>query len=585
MASLPPPDTTKALAGRLWRDYVRHHRLGILLALVCTAALAGLTALYPLVIQQAFDLFTAGDMRIVWLVPPIIIAITAAKAVAQYGQAVSVQAVVLRVIEALQNDLFRALTRTDLALVAQEAPARHAARFTADAQAIREALGKAINALADGLTVIGLAASMVWLDWHMSLILAVLYPLAVVPVTRLGKRIRRASGGMQERVGETAAILAESFAAARVVRSYQLEGQEERRAAGAFAELRDALLHIVRIRAMLDPILEALGGVAVAGVLAFVGWKVGTGRGTVGEFTGFITALLLATRPMRSLGSLNASLQEGFGGLTRVFAVMDRRSTVIVPAGAPALPEGAGRLTFEEVGFHYGGLGDAALCGLTFRAEPGETVALVGPSGAGKSTALALLPRLYDATEGRILLDGADIRAVTLESLRAALAYVGQEAVIFDDTVFANIVCGHPGAGRAEVEEAARAAAAHGFIAALPQGYDTVLGPGGSRLSGGQRQRIALARALLRNPRVLLLDEATSALDAENEAAIGRALETLRAGRTTLVVAHRLATVQQADRIVVMQEGRAVEQGRHAELMARDGLYARMVRTQAFVLA
>ncbi|MBO1074076.1 ABC transporter ATP-binding protein [Roseomonas marmotae] len=582
-AALPPPETTRALTLRLWRNYMRHHRAGIALALFCSLALAGFTALYPLVIQQAFDLFTSEDERIVWLVPPVIIALTACKAAAQYGQAVSVQAVVLRVIEAIQNDLFRALTRADLAVLAREAPARHAARFTADAQAIREALTKAINGLANGLTVIGLVASMIYLDWQMSLILVVLYPVAIVPVLRLGKRIRRASGGMQERVGEAAAMLTESFSSARVVRAYGLEAQEENRARRAFARLREALMHIARTRSKLDPILEALGGVAVAGVLCFVGWKVSTGRGTVGEFTGFVAALLVATQPMRALGSLNAALQEGFGGLVRVFNEMDRRPHITAPAGSPALPDGPGAVEFRKVGFRYGD-GEAVLAGLSFQAEPGQTVALVGPSGAGKSTALALLPRLYDATEGQILLDGVPVTAVTLESLRAAIAYVGQDAVIFDDTALANIACGHPGASRAQVEAAARAAAAHDFVAALPAGYDTVLGSGGSRLSGGQRQRVALARALLRNPRVLLLDEATSALDAENEAAVGRALERLRQGRTTLVIAHRLATVQAADRIVVMQDGRAVEQGRHAELVAQDGLYARMVRTQAFAV-
>jgi subfamily B ATP-binding cassette protein MsbA len=583
MAALPPPETTRALTLRLWRNYMRHHRAGIVLALFSTLALAGFTALYPLVIQQAFDLFTKGDSRIVWLIPPTIILLTACKALAQYGQAVSVQAVVLRVIESIQNDLFRALTRADLAVLAREAPARHAARFTADAQAIREALTKAINGLANGLTVIGLVASMIYLDWQMSLILVLLYPVAIVPVLRLGKRIRRASGGMQERVGEAAAMLTESFSSARVVRAYGLEAQEEGRARQAFARLREALMHIARTRSKLDPILEALGGLAVAGVLCFVGWKVSTGRGTVGEFTGFVAALLVATQPIRALGSLNAALQEGYGGLVRVFTEMDRTPRIAAPAGAPALPEGPGEVRFRDVGFRYGD-GEAVLSGLSFRAEPGETVALVGPSGAGKSTALALLPRLYDATAGEILLDGVPVTAVALDSLRAAIAYVGQDAVIFDDTALANIACGRPGASRAEVEAAAEAAAAHGFLAGLPQGYDTVLGSGGSRLSGGQRQRVALARALLRNPRVLLLDEATSALDAENEAAVGRALETLRAGRTTLVIAHRLATVQAADRIVVMQEGRAVEQGRHAELVAAEGLYARMVRSQAFAV-
>jgi len=262
--------------------------------------------------------------------------------------------------------------------------------------------------------------------------------------------------------------------------------------------------------------------------------------------------------------------------------VIDAPRHITEAAAAVALPEGHGRIVFDAVGFHYAGTPDAALEGLSFIAEPGQTVALVGPSGAGKSTALSLVPRLYDVTEGAVLMDGADLRSVTLASLRDAIAYVGQDAVMFDDTAFANIACGRPGATPAQVEAAARAAAAHEFIAGLPAGYDTPLGPGGGRLSGGQKQRVALARALLRNPRVLLLDEATSALDAENEALVQGALARLRQGRTTLVIAHRLATVRTADSIVVMQDGRAVAQGTHAALMAEDGLYARLVRTQAF---
>jgi subfamily B ATP-binding cassette protein MsbA len=570
------------LVRRLWREHIRHHPRLLALAMLCTLGVAGLTALYPVIIQQAFNRFAAGDADVVWLLPPVIIAVTSGKALAQFGQAVAVQGVVLRVIEELQRRLFAALTRADLAAVAREAPARHAARFTTDAALIREALTKGINGAADVLTILGLVASMLWMDWQMALLAALLYPIAAWPIVAIGKRIRRASAGMQDRVGETAALLTESLGAARVVRAYRLEEAEEARARGAFARLRESLYAIARTRARVDPVLEALGGLAVAGVLAFVGWRVSSGLGTIGDFTGFVAALLIAARPVRSLGNLNAALQEGLAGLSRVFATVDERRLIVDPPAARPLPDGRGRVVFEEVGFRYEGVPDAALSGLSFVAEPGRTVALVGPSGAGKSTALALVPRLYDATSGRIMLDGADLREVTLASLRDAIAYVGQEAVLFDDTAFANIACGRPDATAAEVEEAARAAAAHDFLAALPAGYATVLGPAGSRLSGGQRQRVSLARALLRDPRVLLLDEATSALDAENEALVQAALARLRAGRTTLVIAHRLSTVRDADLIVAMEGGRAVEQGTHAALVARDGLYARLVRTQAF---
>jgi len=573
-------DSTRALLLRLWREHVRHHRGKLALILVLTALMAGLTALYPVVIDRAFSMFAAKDRRILYQVPALVLVITSAKAAAQYFQNISVQKVVLRTIRELQGRMFVHLSRADLARLEREAPAQLAARFTTDAAIIREALTRAVNGVADAITVVGLIASMLWLDWVLSVVAAALYPLAALPIQRIGKRIRRASGGMQERMGETAAVLNESFAQARTVRAYRLEEQENQRAQTAFGQLTRALMRMTRTRAAVDPLLEVLGGAAVAAVMGFAGWRAAVGDSTVGNFTGFVAALLLAAQPLRSLGSLNAALQEGLAGLVRVFSVVDEPPAVAERPNAPALPGGPGQVRFEAVRFAYPD-GRLGLRGLSFVAEPGLTVALVGPSGAGKSTALALIPRLHDTTGGRILLDGADIRTVSLDSLRDAIAYVGQDSLLFDDTVAANIAMGRPGASDAAVVAAAEAAAASEFIAQLPEGYRTPVGTGGQRLSGGQRQRIALARALLRNPRILLLDEATSALDAESEAAVQSALALLRAGRTTIVVAHRLSTVRVADLVVAMADGEVVEQGSHAGLMAQDGLYARLVRTQA----
>jgi subfamily B ATP-binding cassette protein MsbA len=489
---------------------------------------------------------------------------------------------VLLVIRELQGRMFAHLSRADLARLEREAPAQLAARFTTDATIVRDALTRAVNGIADAITVIGLIGSMLYLDWLLSLIAAALYPLAAVPIQRIGKRIRRASGGMQERMGETAAMLNESFAQARVVRAYRLEETESRRAEDAFTQLYRALMRMTKGRARVDPVLEVLGGAAVAAVIGFAGWRAAISSQTIGNFTGFVAALLIAARPLRALGSLNAALQEGLAGLTRVFSVVDEEPHIIDTPDAAPLPVGRGHVVFDNVRFVYPD-GRVGLAGLSFTAEPGTTVALVGPSGAGKSTALALIPRLQDVTAGSVRIDGADVRQVRLASLRDAIAYVAQDSLLFDDTITANIRMGRPDASDPEIAAAAEAAAAASFIAALPDGYATRVGPGGRRLSGGQRQRIALARALLRNPRILLLDEATSALDTESEAAIQAALARLRHGRTTIVIAHRLSTVRDADIVVAMHEGRAVEQGTHATLLEADGLYARLVRSQNLV--
>jgi len=539
-----------------------------------------------LLTRYIFNALADGRAAEVIVMAPVAIVILAlVKGVALFAQTVQVNALALRVTTDLQKDMARTLIEADLAVLSREPAGAFMSRIMNDLNLVREAAVRLANNLVrDVLTVIVLVGAMIWLDWLMALVVLGVYPLAMQPIIRIGARQRKASGNLQEHMEGVTSLLAETLQGTRMVKAYQLEDTEIGRTRHAFDGLYTRLVGLLTGRAKIDPILEVVGGLAVGGVVALAGWRVSNGQLQVGDVIAFITTLILLVQPVRGIGTLNAVTQEALAAAERVLALLDRRRLVSDAPGAADLGKVRGALAFENVGFAYDTAaadGSPALNGVTFAAKPGQTVALVGPSGAGKSTVINLLPRFFDRTSGAIRIDGTDITGVTLESLRGNIALVSQDAVLFDDTIATNIGFGRPGAGRDEIEAAARAAVAHDFIISLEGGYDAEVGAMGNRLSGGQRQRISIARAMLKDSPVLLLDEATAALDADSEKQVQTALAALQKGRTTLVVAHRLSTIRDADMILVMKDGGIVERGTHDELTAADGLYARLCRLQS----
>ena len=541
---------------------------------------AAASAAYPKLIETSVTMIEAKNRNVIWMMPLAIIFVTFFKGLASYGQSVLSQSVALRVINAIQKAMFAHLTRADLRTHHLNSTGKLISRFTNDVNLMRDALSRTMTAMArDLVTALALVGMMFYLDWLLTLLVIVTYPIAGRPIIRIGRRLRRASTNAQSGMGDLTANLEQSFSGIRLIKSYGMETYERERANTLFDNIYYLVMKTVKGRARTYPILETLGGVSVAAVLAYGGWRIISGTGTLGEFVGFLSAVILAYQPIRSLGNLNAALQEGLAAVKRSFDLLDEEAEIFDAPDAKPLQLKGGGVSFTNTSFAYEP-GKTALENVTFDVEAGRTIALVGPSGAGKSTVMNLLLRFYDTTGGSVSVDGQDVRNVTVASLRDSIALVSQDVTLFNDTAAANIRFGRPDASDEDVIEAAKSAAAHDFITALPDGYDTIVGDRGLKLSGGERQRIAIARAMLKDAPILLLDEATSALDAESERHVRAALDRLTKGRTTLVIAHRLATVMNADSILVMDGGQIVETGTHQTLQSQDGLYARLSRLQ-----
>ena len=572
---------SSVLISRLVRDFIWRHAHRIALAFLCMGLAGGSTALRAWLMEPVLDrIFIARDGSLLMLLAGAALLLALVKGAADYTQSVLMSRVGLRVITDVQTALYARLIRADLAYFNAQPSGILISRLINDVWLLRNAAGNVLTGIGrDAVTVVFLVGIMFYQDWALALVAFVAFPLAIRPIVSIGRRMRRVSVNTQVEMGQLTTLLSQTFQGARHVKSYGMEDYEKGRAASLFERVFRLADRANRTRSRAGPMMEALGGAAIALVIFYGGHQVINGARTPGAFFSFITALLLAYQPVKSLATLNAALQEGLAAAHRIFDVLDIEPTIRDRPGARPLRIAGGEVRFDRVRFGYEP-GTIALDGISLTVPAGSTVALVGPSGAGKSTLLNLIPRFYDVDGGSITIDGQAVGSVTLASLRGAIALVSQEVSLFDDTARANIAYGRFGAPEADIEAAAAAAGADRFIEELPQGYDTLVGEDGVRLSGGQRQRLAIARAMLKDAPILLLDEATSALDSESERQVQAALRALMRGRTTVVIAHRLSTIIGADLICVLDRGHIVETGRHAQLLARNGLYARLYETQ-----
>ena len=581
-AQAPLHTPTMQLVRRLAGGYLRPYTHRLIVSLIAMGVSAAMTGALAMLMKPIInDVFLARDaVKLIEVAVAIMLTFTF-RGLSTYVQSVQVSLVSQSIVADIQRQLYGHLLQADLAFYNATSAGKLISRLTGDITVMRSAAAECLTSMGKStLTLIVLVVVMFHEDWVLAAISFVAFPLASSISTGLGKKLRKVSVRTQEELGSFSSLLNQTFQGARHVKAYGMEAYEATRAGYTINRMFELSQKAYRVSALLTPISEILSGIAIVTVILYGGFQVIHGARTPGGLFTFITAFMLAYEPMKRMGRVNAQLQAGLAAADRVFDLLDTKPAITNAPDAVALNVRDFTIRFDNVHFAYAGVEDEALCGLSLQIPAGATVALVGPSGAGKSTVLNLIPRFYDVTSGAVTIGGTDIRSVTMESLRANIALVSQEVAMFDDTIRANIAYGRMSADDADIEAAAKSAAAHDFITALPQGYDTMVGEHGVKLSGGQRQRIAIARAMLRDAPILLLDEATSALDTASERAVQAALETLSKGRTTLVIAHRLSTIVDADCIYVIDEGRVAEVGTHGELLAKGGIYAGLYRIQ-----
>ncbi len=563
---------------RLFRDSIKPYSLRLFSSLFFMVIIALCTGATAWLLDPAIDkIFLDKDESMLLLIPIAIILTLLIKSIATFIQIVLLNGVAQNVIADTQIKLFKKIINADLAWLHKVHSARIISNFLYDVTLLQDSVSSSLaNGVKDVLTLICLLGVMYYQDWQLATISIIAFPLVGILTRRLGKRIKKASTESQEETGTLASILSENLDGTRIVKAYQQEDEEIEKLSKSVFRRMTKILKGANARGAASPFAEFLAGFGIAGALYYAGLRGLQGELALNEFVSFLGAMMLAFQPLRRIAQINATLQEGFAAAIRVFGLLDQKSLINEAQNAPNLSIGKSDITFENVTLSYEGQINSALKGINLRIPHGKTTALVGPSGSGKSSILNLIPRFYDPDKGNVKIDNQDIKELTISSVRSSLALVSQEPVLFDMSIYDNILYGKPEASREEVIDAAKAAAAHEFISELPKQYETIVGEKGYSLSGGQKQRISIARAFLKNAPILLLDEATSSLDTESEHLVQNAISVLMKDRTTLVIAHRLSTIINSDQIIVLDSGSVAEIGTHEELLKKNGVYKKL---------
>ena len=563
---------------RLFKDSIKPYSLRLFSSLFFMVIIALCTGATAWLLDPAIDkIFLDKDESMLLLIPIAIILTLLIKSIATFIQIVLLNGVAQNVIADTQIKLFKKIINADLAWLHKVHSAKIISNFLYDVTLLQDSVSSSLaNGVKDVLTLICLLGVMYYQDWQLATISIIAFPLVGILTRRLGKRIKKASTESQEETGTLASILSENLDGTRIVKAYQQEDEEIEKLSKSVFRRMTKILKGANARGAASPFAEFLAGFGIAGALYYAGLRGLQGELALNEFVSFLGAMMLAFQPLRRIAQINATLQEGFAAAIRVFGLLDQKSLINEAQNAPNLLIDKSNITFENVTLSYEGQINSALKGINLRIPHGKTTALVGPSGSGKSSILNLIPRFYDPDKGNVKIDNQDIKELTISSVRSSLALVSQEPVLFDMSIYDNILYGKPEASREEVIDAAKAAAAHEFISELPKQYETIVGEKGYSLSGGQKQRISIARAFLKNAPILLLDEATSSLDTESEHLVQNAISVLMKDRTTLVIAHRLSTIINSDQIIVLDSGSVAEIGTHEELLKKNGVYKKL---------